>query len=159
MWCTCRKLIGGPVYADGNYATQDKSAYTIQWAKDGCKPIFRGIENQIITVGSGVDLWQPCLWVDVTGPNNSYAKEGIVVANASRGAVQRKKLYQDSVGNYARPDIWSVTWHNQPKDTFFTDVPISGDGLKEYDATGKPYDPSGSPAPYVTIAVNNTAGR
>lgn len=140
----CRKLVAGPVYSDGNYGTVDGKSYTIPWAKNGCEPLFKGVENQIISVGQSVQLWEPCQWIDVSGKNNAYASEGILAANASRGVVQRKKLYMDSVGNYARPDIWSVTWHNQPKDVMFTDVPIAGlhpeTGLWHYDSTGKPYD-------------------
>ncbi len=103
---SCRKLIAGPVYSNANFATKDNASYTIEWAKQGCNPIFRGVENQIISAGPSLTLWQPCAWIDVTGPNSSFSREGIVVANASRGAVQRKKLYHDNVGNYARPDIW-----------------------------------------------------
>lgn len=36
------KLLAGPVYASGNYATQDGEYYTIDWAKGGCKPLFKG---------------------------------------------------------------------------------------------------------------------
>lgn len=146
------KLVAGPVYSNGNYATQDGEYYTIDWAKGGCKPLFKGVENQMISVGPFLDEWQPCKWLDVVGPGNTYADEGIVIANASRGAVQRKKLYMDAVGNYARPDIWSVSWHNAPRDVFFTDAPIVGTGIKGYDASGKPYDALTTAAPNVILA-------
>lgn len=113
---------------------------------------IEGVENQIVSVGVSLERWQPCKWVDVLGNNNAYANEGIVVANASRGAVQRSKLYMDAVGNYARPDIWTVSWHNAPRDILFTDAPIVGTGLKGYDASGLPFDAKTTTAPDVILA-------
>ena len=94
--------------------------------------MFKGVEDV---------MRKPCVVVEVP---NQPAAEIILAAEVSRGTVQRKKLYQDSVGNYARPDIWSVTWHNKPKDILFTDTPIAGfheeTGLWDYDSSGTPFD-------------------
>lgn len=117
-------LVAGPVYSGGNFATRD-NYYTVDWAADGCPPLYRGM-NEVTTLHS------PCGLINVTGPR-VHADEVIVTQRISRGEVQRKKLYMDAVGNYARPDIWSFVWHNQPRDVAFTDAPVRGNGLFTYD--------------------------
>lgn len=119
------ELLAGPVYAGGNFATRD-GYYTTDWAMDGCAPLFRGANEYGFLISS------PCGVINVTG-NNTHPDEIILFQNVSVGEVQRKALYQDQVGNYARPDIWSFTWHNKPRDVAFTDTPIQGNGLKSYD--------------------------
>ncbi|KAG2428444.1 hypothetical protein HXX76_011564 [Chlamydomonas incerta] len=135
--------IAGPVYASCNYCLKDNHTYSYDWARAGCALPVKGPEN----------IGLPgCTVIDIPG---LPAGEIILAAPASRATVYRKKLYQDAVGNYARPDIWSVTWHNAPKDTMFTDIPMTTDGLKGYDAGAAQFDAPGDAAPNGPIRLED----
>ncbi|KAG2482539.1 hypothetical protein HYH03_018530 [Edaphochlamys debaryana] len=136
--------IAGPVYSSCNYCMKDNYTYSVEWAKDGCPFPYRGPE------AAGV---APCTFVRVEGVDTD--REFVLGNLVSRGEVFRKKLYQDAVGNYARPDIWSVTWHNAPRDIMFSDLPVTTDGLRGYDTAGTPqFDAQGDADPNGPIKLD-----
>lgn len=50
----------------------------------------------------------------------------VVTGEASLGAVLAAKTFQDNLGNYARSDIWKVTWNNAPRGYLEATTPYEG---------------------------------
>ena len=80
---------------------------SVQKAKDGCKH----------SLEAGMPEKSHCKFVQVDGYNGD--EEFLVLTYATRGEVLESKTYQDNVGNYARTDIWQVTWNNAPRNILF----------------------------------------
>lgn len=80
---------------------------TVQRARSGCKH----------SLEAGMPEENHCELFEVDGYNGD--EEFLIVTHATRGEVLASKTYQDNVGNYARSDIWKVTWDNAPRNVLF----------------------------------------
>lgn len=131
----CRRFFmdGGMTIADpdGNYLVEgihSDSQESVNVAKEGC----------VHSVGFAPATTN-CEFFEVEGYNSDH--EFLVVANATRGKVLAAKTYQDNFGNYARTDIWKVTWDNAPRDYIFETAHTSDQEVPDEEAiSGAPQD-------------------